>query len=138
MWRSGGMVKGQVNGLASPADWRVGCGRILVTLEWTGGRVVHLCRYYSGLLEAVDGWIRDGVFMLWGRCVYLPCLGSSLRDICVVNTVESLPNKRTDATALLMPWRNNSTVRHGRAQVGARGGQGSLHQEVQHTTRKVG
>ncbi|XP_045105484.1 uncharacterized protein LOC123500994 [Portunus trituberculatus] len=103
-------LKGQVNGLASPADWRVGCGRILVTLEWIGGRVVHLCRYYSGLLEAVDGWIRDGVFMLWGRCVYLPCLGSSLRDICVVNTVESLPNKRTDATALLMPWRNTFPV----------------------------
>ena len=51
--------------------------------------------------------------------------------------VESLLNKWTDATARLMPGRNNSTVRHGRAQVGARGGQGPLHQEVQRVTRKV-
>ncbi|XP_045129023.1 uncharacterized protein LOC123514846 isoform X2 [Portunus trituberculatus] len=89
MWRSGGMVKGQVNGLASPADWRVGCGRILVTLEWIGGRVVHLCRYYPGLLEAVDGWIRDGVFMLWGRCVWDLLSGTSvssiLLNLCPIN-----------------------------------------------------
>ena len=32
-------------------------------------------------------WIHDGVFMLWGRCLCLPRLGSSLRDIYVVNTV---------------------------------------------------